>query len=241
MKKLIAILLALTLMLALCACGNEGVPYVPPVSGNGGNGGNAGTVPVEPEADTTAPTEAEEEKGIVGVWVAEFDMLEAMGIDEDNFAEEFGIEDEEMAELIRPEEIMVTMTFEFTDDGEVSYVIDGEDAIDDWKDQIRENGVAYIEALMEESDITEEQFEEEFGMTPDEYVEEELVNQLPFEDLELYEEEESTYELDGDKLYFDGDEDFYYTVDIDGDFMTMDNDEDMGEYNFVKDLVFERQ
>ncbi len=238
MKRLIAMLLALTLMLALCACGNEGVPYVPPVSGNGGNGGNAGEAPADPDSETTAPTEAE---GIVGKWVAEVDLADSLGYTRAEMREMLG---EDADDLFWPEDITFKMVYQFDADGGVTAIIDREDALQAWREQIIDNGSAELRNILEDNGMTEEEYEEESGSTLEEYMQINVLDVIEFDDMWTSGElEEDTYELDGNKLYLgDKSDDDYYVIDLDGDVFTIeDTSEDQGEFAFIIDQVFVRQ
>ena len=233
MKKLMAMLLALALTLALCACGNQGTPYVPPVN-NSGNG--ATTAPTE---EVTEPVEEEPEVSpIVGKWAAEIDITEFVELDADYFVEE-GM-DETLAELMVPDGVTIDIILEFTEDGDMIVTVDGERGMKDWMGQISEKMALYLKLTLEESGASEEDFEEEYGMSIEEFVEVALEESFAEQELELSEEYEFTYELEGDKLYLDGGSD-YVTVDIDDDELTLDFDDEMEDVEYLEGLVFERQ
>ncbi len=237
MKKLIALLLALTMVLVLCACGNEGTPYVPPVSGSG-NGTTPTGDATEPSEEVTEPTEPEAENELVGLWVGEYNVIDMLGIDEETFVEETGM-DSELAELLMPKELMMEVTLEFTADGDYTCTMDMEKAMEKWAEKLSDELVVFFRQYLEESGVSEEDFEEEIGMTVEEYVQETMVENMPLDE-EMAESFEGTYELEDDKLYLEGGSD-YITVNIDGDELTLDSNEDLEDMEFITEIVFERQ
>lgn len=220
MKKLIAMLLALVMVFALCACGGQtaGTP-----AGTNGDGTSEDGKPADDSAK------------LVGKWVADIDladMILANGmINED-------VMDDEMIDVIMPEDIELRIVMEFSDDGEVEVSVDGEDAVKEWKEQICENMVEYLRKELEATGATEEEFEEEYGMTLEEYVEESVITEMDIDDDELNVSEKDDYKLVGDKLYV-GDEEEYFTVELDDEELTFeDYSDDWGDAAYLKDVTF---
>lgn len=191
MKKLLALLLALAMVLSVSMLmwGCE----------------------KDEEPEQTEETEEKKEDTIVGDWKGEMDLTDFLN---EKMESAMG---EEMMEYMEMKDIVFDVKMSFDDDGEMEMTFDGEKAVESICDQMTDGLTRWIEDMIEESgeDYTvDEVAEQAFGMSLEEYVEENLVASMDVESLE--QSESGEYELDGDKLYV-GDEGKYFTIDLDGD------------------------
>lgn len=241
MKKLTALLLALLLALSLAfvSCGD--------LDDDDKDSGKKGDSKVEDEADTDDKGKGsdddetdskdkdkdtdDDEDSIVGTWVYEVNITDFI----ESMLEEQDIELKKLDDLVLP------LVFDFDKDGTMTAEIDErtfkknyssfidsfKDSLLDYledtlKEQAKANGEDYNDYL--------DQFEESTGMTLDEYVDEiaeegmdydTLLDDLNMDDLN------SDYEIDGDTIIFDGEEEWTYK--LKGDKLTLDTDETVPE------------
>lgn len=235
MKKVLAMLIALVMVLALCACGDQGTSYAPPVGESGTNAGNNGG------NATGDDNSGEKKETIVGKWTGEIDLMDILLLSGEIDPDEM---DEATKEVVLPEDLTMTFTMEFDEDGKATMTLDGEDAIKAWKEQICGNMVKYLRKELEAAGITEEAFEKSAGMTLKEYVEETVIGEMSIDDDQFKFSESGEYKLEEGKLYFDEDGEFedYFTVDLDGDELTFEEySEDWEDVEFMKDLTLKRK
>ena len=220
MRKLFALLLALTMVFALCACGNQG--------GTPAAGGNVGG-------------NEEEENLLVGKWTATVDLMTILESSDEMDLDELG---EELGDLILPDDIELEIVMEFTDDGEVEITVDGEDAIEEWLGQITDNRVDYLKDVLKENGSSAAEWEAENGMSLKEYVEQSLAESLDLDADDLNVSETGEYKLEGDKLYFDEDGDFeeYFVIDLSSKKLTFeDHSDDWGELAYLEGVTFKHK
>lgn len=237
LKRLLCIVLALTMVVALVACGSsEDEDEEEEETVEEGKKSNKKNKK-ETEEETEEP---EEEDSLVGEWEATLDLSDYLS---DMLYAELEVD-------IDVEDFAIIMTIEFKEDGTYKADLDMspmEDAMEDLIDQIWEIA---IEMAAEEAGMTVAEVEkmmEEQGITKDVLMEEMDLEAAMEEAFESFEDEaKGEWVLDGDELYmakknpedtdpviieFDGDE---FSI-VEGDFM---DDEDMMEYLFP--IVFER-
>lgn len=241
LKRLLCIVLALTMVVALVACGSsededeeEDEDIVEEKKSNKKNN-------KETEEETTEEPE-EDENPLVGEWEATIDMSDYIS---DMMYAEMGVD-------MDIEDFAIVMTLEFDEDGTYKADLDMspmEDAMDDFIDQLWD---VMMEMSAEEYGMTVEEVEdamEQSGVTKDALMEEIDMDALFEEMFEAFEDyTKGKWILDGDELYMDEkdpedaepaiielDDDEFSIVD--GEFMG-EMDEDMMEYLFP--IVFER-
>lgn len=224
LKRLLCVMLALVMVMALCACGQ---------SEDGGKKGK------EKEEEET--TEEKPEQVLVGEWEAYLDLTDYFN---DMMAEELDMDD-----LV--EEFSMRIVMEFTEDGEVTLTIDQdhmEDMVNDFADSFWD---AMMDMYAEEYDMSRSEVEQamaESGVTKEALVEEMDIESL-FEDLEdmegywvleddelfISEDEDDLEDADPIEIEFDGDDNFSM---VGGDGLTDGLDEDMAD--LFLPLEFER-
>ena len=134
------------------------------------------------------------------------------------------------------------MTFSFSEDefeiafNEKDYSKALDNAAEIWIDGY----YAIIEMMIEENglDMTPDEYAEQaFGCSVEEYIEDAVVTDMNSSNFENF----GDYELNGTKLYLDGDSD-YYKIEIDGDELTIKSYSGGGaEDEMLRGVVFERQ
>ena len=209
-KKLLALLLALTMVFAFVACGGNN-------DDDNDNDDNKGSSVVEdpkPE-ETTPPTEPEETvPEVCGEWKSVFDLsgyineMMAMSIGED---------------ITLPESaINIALTMEFSEDGEFLMAMElDKESFDEYMSQLADSVVDYLVAMVEAEGATQADLEAELGMTMDEY-REYMLESLSDSTASSFETEEYEYyyKLEENKIYIaereddleDMDEYFKYTL-----------------------------
>lgn len=191
MSKLLALLLALVMVFCLAACGSD----------NKESKNNED----ETKAHIEEPKGKSDEEKLVGQWALRFDLSDAMGA---MFADAFG--DDSFAPNT---ELYMYITLEFDDgEGMMGSVLD-EDSLDDYMADLGDNLVDYLYDLAEENGKSREEFEAQvdadYGMTVEEYVEEEIALAIEAASEELTVEMSFCYEVDEDEgcIYIGEDED----------------------------------
>lgn len=223
MKKLLALLLALVMVFTLCACGNNS---------NSGNSGKESEVEKE-----------EKEETIVGKWVGEIDLTDILT----EYADFDGLE-KEIRDIVTPRNIGIKITFKFKEDGTASVSADVVSALEDYIDQTTDNMTDYLKDMLKDEDLTEQDFEDAYGMPLKTYISQ-MMDEMLGEQLEAMEEEfsvdsEGEYKLEGNKLYLgeDGEFEDYFKIDLDGDELTFKSySGDTETAEIFENLVFERK
>jgi len=159
---------------------------------------------------TFAGCGANPEEQIKGEWTAEIELSKFMEDDDSGFLT-----------FLKDTDLAIELSMEF-DDGEVTMKMDASDAVktDEFKKATKD-------FLLSESGVTEEQIEQEAGISIDEYVEEaasEFQNTLS-------ETTTDSYKFEGDKLFV-GDEEEKYEF-KDDNTLIIESD-DWGEIEFKK-------
>lgn len=137
-------------------------------------------------------------KKLYGTWETSFDLS---GIIEEEMGDEFeGFH----------EEFEITLLLEFNEDGTFKMYADEEkmsDTLDTYLESLSSFGADMIYEQLEETGMTREQvdeyIEEQFGMSVQEYMLDELHNSIEVGDLAVEVETEGVYEAKGKKLYMD--------------------------------------
>lgn len=182
---------------------------------------------------------ATDEEKIVGSWTAKVDIAKAMNAI-------FEVQDPDMAETMALKDVVVTIVWEFTEDGEYSMKVDKKasaDAMDDLVAQIETGMPKYLEKTL---GMSIEEFEELSGMKIEDLIAEAFGDDPAGMLMESFEDLEGQYKLDDGKLYISDDpdnepgKDDYYTYEFKGDDeMTLDvgkfEDEDKQE---MEELMF---
>ena len=218
MKKLIALLLGLTLVFSMMdACSEK------PDSQKGdkeeqteGTEKETEATQEETQKETEEQTEPEATQTVsnplVGEWSGLADIAAMCNM---LFELMLG---EELADYLKIDSFDVTMTFSFDADGNYTIIFDEDDfavALESASETWIDGYYALIEHTIETEnlDMTAEEFaQENFGMSVEEYIEEGFASSMDATAFETYGE----YELDENKLYLDGDPE-YYTIDLSGD------------------------
>lgn len=187
MKRLLCVLLALMMVMALCACGeseDEG-------SSRGSKRGSKGETT---EETTTEPTEAV--PVLVGEWEAYLDMTDYLN---EMMSYEMGMDD-----LV--DDFSMRLTMEFDEDGTVVLAIDQDSLEEAAADLIDSMWTVIIEMTAEQAGMSVEEVEE--MMEAEGVTKEALLEQMDltaaFEDLD---DMEGYWLLDGDELFIAEDED----------------------------------
>lgn len=188
MKRLICIVLALMMVMALCACG---------ASEDEGTSRRRSSKTAEDAGAAEQTTEATEaEPTLVGEWEAYLDMTDYLN---DMLAEEIGEDD-----II--DDFSVRMTMKFKDDGTVTLKVDKdhlEDVVNDFADKF---WTVFLDIMAEEYGMDVKELETtlaDSGVTKDTLVEE-MDIESAFEDVE---DMKGYWMLDGDELFIAEDED----------------------------------
>lgn len=137
-------------------------------------------------------------KKLYGTWETSFDLS---GIIEEEMGDEFeGFH----------EEFEITLLLEFSEDGTFKMYADEEkmsDTLDTYLESLSSFGADMIYEQLEETGMTRDQvdeyIEEQFGMSVQEYMLDELHNSIEVGDLAAEVETEGVYEAKGKKLYMD--------------------------------------
>lgn len=137
-------------------------------------------------------------KKLYGTWETSFDLS---GIIEEEMGDEFeGFH----------EEFEITLLLEFNEDGTFKMYADEEkmsDTLDTYLESLSSFGADMIYEQLEETGMTRDQvdeyIEEQFGMSVQEYMLDELHNSIEVGDLAAEVETEGVYEAKGKKLYMD--------------------------------------
>ena len=221
MKKLLALIMALMMMLSLAACSNV-------AKTNDKDDDDKSTteqkddnkkpskdedkdVEEDEDEDEKKPSKKDEdlEDVIEGEWVTELDFADYLN---EMVAEELGAEDdmpEDFKDLFEFEEFVIALNWEF-DNGDISLSAEVLTDAKDLADQIRDPLVDWMKDYIKEAgeDLEDDVIED----TVDEMISE-MVDGLSseFDDLEDL-DETAEYEVDGDAIIIDGDE--FGTVDI---------------------------
>jgi len=162
MKKLLALLLALVMVFALAACGNDASNY----DDDDDDDDDEKTSQTDDKKD-----DEEEEKTdadlIVGKWAVATNIGELMNA---GIAQSLG--DESLSSDV---EMLLMMTMEFGEDGEFTFALEADqDSIDDYMADMKQNMLDYMYQMAEDQGTDKEAFEEAFEtqyeMTLEEYV-----------------------------------------------------------------------
>lgn len=230
MKKLLALLLAIVMVFCLCACGDEDEDE-PGKTGEGGSG-------------------KVEDLDIEGKWVGTLDLGDALDLLLD-VASEMPEAEEIPSGLLDAlgglfDGMEITFDAEF-DNGTATFTLDPAELVEDLvstllddEDALFDYMVAYMEVQMDAMGMDKDDFEDEMGMSLEEYVEEQLGEldrdeieqamsaQLPKMDVA---EGSLEYTLDGDELELVSEEGdgVRLTIDCDGDEITIKDAEAIGE------------
>lgn len=144
---------------------------------------------------------------IVGDWetVVNFGgMIEEMMFAEGNEVPE------EYKDIFDFSDLKLTMYLSFDEEGKYKTSFDEdsmEKMIDDLLEMLSEAMKELITAMLEAQDMTLDEYLDEMGMTWDELMEESFPREEMMEDIDT--SETGTYKIDGNKLYFDDEEDEY--------------------------------
>lgn len=209
LNKLICLLIALCMVLSLCACG-----------------GSTGKTPVR----NNDPKETEKEltlaEQLVGTWDLEMDITHLVA---DGLAETLGMD---ISEDISDLELLLYITFEFEENGDCVIYCDEdmmEDSMDDFIDDLCSVMADLTYQMLDDEGVSvdeaNELFEAEYGMDIESYYEQELDGAIDMADL-LGEMPyiESSYKLEGDVLTIAENGEFGNdgaVISIDGDEMTI--------------------
>lgn len=159
-------------------------------------------------------------KKLYGTWETSFDLS---GIIEGEMGEDFeGFH----------EEFEITLLMDFNEDGTFKMYADEEkltDTLDTYLESLASFGADMMYEQMEEADMSREQVdeyvEEQFGMSVEEYMLDELKSSIDADDLISEVETEGVYEAKGKKLYMDEYEispNAYDIFSVEGDTLTID-------------------
>lgn len=190
--------------------------------------------------DKDREEEKEEDTGIVGEWEGTVDLSV---IYNPLFEQMLG---EDLAKYLELDSFDVRVTFNFEEDGEYDLVFnkrDFEDALEDASKIWVDGYYDIIELAIEDAglDMTADEYAQEaLGCTIEEYVSSVMV--VDTSSLE----QSGNYELDGNKLYVD-EEDEYYIIALDGDELefkeyrgTTEMESEL-EAALLDNVIFERQ
>ena len=232
MKKFLALLLALVMVISLCACGsNEETKE---------DNGQAGVV----ENNQGSTNEGEkEEPTIVGKWSSELDFSNIMalvpGLDE---------LDDDMKEIMMPKNLSMKINFEFKDSGTASISVEAKAAVEEYVEQVTSNLTDYLANALEDQGISVADFETLSGMSLEDYVSTMMDEQVGtmVEDLatQLDASNEGEYKFEGDKLYLgeNGVFDDYLTIKLENNKFTVNGASTSDEsVQFFIGLVFTRK
>lgn len=212
-KKLLVLLLALAMVFALCACGNDADDDD---DADDDKGGKVHVSDKDKDKDKDKNKDkdkkASAEDLIVGDWETELNMLDAM--------EMMGYEGfDELTEYFDFGKINYTMAFSFDEDGEyeMSMTVD----VDVLEKVLRDGMVKLLEESLEGTGYTIADAAAEEGMTEDELLDELIEDSFgDLDDMADLLSYSGTYEIDGDKLILDGDEESYDVFEVDEDELT---------------------
>lgn len=233
-KKILALLLALCMVFALCACGGDDAD-----DGKDGDKGDKVNTSdkgsgkdKDKDDDKDNDKELSAEELIVGDWEADISMLtmlELMGFDDlDELAEYFDFDTD-----------CYVMGYSFDKNGNYKLSMTGDT---NKIEKVFRDGI--IALLSSELDTSIADAAAEEGMTEDELIDA-LVEEL-FGDVDnwayFFNNLEGTYEIDGNKLILDGDEDEYDTFEVDEDELTFTAGYSYGEKDdsSLYPITFER-
>lgn len=211
MKKVLAMLLAIVMVVALCACGNQNNNNTLPNNTTAATGDTTTDDGKTEDKDDEADSKDDDAESIIGEWSGKMDLAAMLGLDGEDVDEEL--------EWVVPVDLDVIITMEF-DDEECTLTIEAEDAFAEWEEQAINNFAELLKEELEANDSSVEEFEEEAGMSLEEYAEKEVLSEIDFEDT-LSGSDSGEYTLDGDELYF-GDDD-YYTVKLTSSKLTFED------------------
>ena len=235
--KLAAYLVVLCMMFAMVGCGS---------SKDDADDDSDKKEKVEKEdkdyKDDDEDEDDEDEASIEGEWEAEIAIGEAIN-------EMLGAEDEDMASYLDFSDVTVTMVMEFDDDGNYvqSFAKKSVEAfVDDVMDIYSDGMKDYMEEQLEAQGTTLDEYLEEQDVTWDELIESSLNPEDLLEAFFDVDGEEGTYELDGKKLYLDGEEDEYVKIQLTSKKMVWkelvtDDDESAEAASFMFPLEFKKQ
>lgn len=229
-KKILALLLALCMVFALCACGGDDAD-----DGKDGDKGDKVSTSDKgsgKDKDKDDGKELSAEELIVGDWEADISMLtmlELMGFDDLDELEEYFDFDTDC----------YVMGYSFDKNGNYKLSMTGDTNM---IEKIFRDGIVALLSSELDTSIADAAAEE--GMTEDELIDA-LVEEL-FGDVDnwayFFNNLKGTYEIDGNKLILDGDEDEYDTFEIDEDELTFTAGYSYGEKDdsSLYPLTFER-
>ncbi len=203
-KKILALLLALAMVFTLCACGYDADDD----DDDDDKGSKVHASDKDKSKDKDKKVSAEEL--IVGDWETEINMIDAM--------EMMGYEGfDELTEYFDFGKIDYVMVFSFDEDGEYELHMTAD--ADVLKKVLRDGMVKLLEESLEGYTIADAAAEE--GMTEDELLDA-LIEQSfgDIDDMVNFNSYSGTYEIDGDKLILDGEEDSYDVFEVDEDELT---------------------
>ena len=223
LKRILCIVLALTMVVALVACGSSEDEDEEEEEETAEEGGKKGGKKDKKETEE----EPEEEETLVGEWTAEIDMSDYLN----EMLAESGL-DMDFSDFV------LVMNITFDEDGTYEAEMDTSKlnkAMEAFADDLWD---LMIEMIAEEADVSaaeaEELLESE-GMTKDDLIEEMGIEEA-FADME---NQTGDWELDGDELSLDGG---IAIIEFEGDEFSIveveDDEEGIGEY--LLPIVFER-
>lgn len=212
--KLIALLLALAMVFALCACNTD--------SGKDGNGGDkAKDDDAQKSNSETVDKEKYKNSKLLGVWEAEFDLGAAIA------AAYSG--DDELSPLMSNMDfsgIFYSIRYTFNADGSYSIEFIDDGTTDKLRAAFRDGFVGIMEDFCAEEGVTVEEAAASENMTVDEFYDKLVEAAMESVDPIFEQVIEGSFEIDGNKLYFiaDGEDKVdgtYKEFELDGDEFTI--------------------